>query len=76
MVNDMLVELPKDVMRTFDYGALVIAACDMLSATGVDNLINWYDEVEVMVDCKICRPVIDYGRCGIDFVACKSFKVV
>lgn len=72
MVNEMFIELPKDVMRTFDYGALVIAACDMLSAMGMENHINWYDEVEVMVDGIPHRPVIDYGRCGIEFVACKS----
>lgn len=75
MVNDMFVELHKDVMRTFDYGSLVIAACDILSASGVKNHINWYDEVEVIVDGISHRPVIDYGRCGIGFVACKSFEV-
>lgn len=72
----MFVELPKDAMHNLAYGELLIAACDTLSAIGVANYIHWLDTVTASVNGELCTPVIDYSRCGIDFVACKSDEVV
>ena len=68
----MFIELPKESMHNLSYGELLIAACDKLSASGVENYIHWFDTVVVMVGVVLCTPVIDYSRSGIDFVACKS----
>ena len=72
----MFIELPKDAMRNLSYGELLIAACDILSAMGLVNCINWSDTVTVTVNDELCTPVVDYSRCGIEFVACKSLEVV
>ena len=72
----MFIELPKDAMHNLGYGELLIAACDTLSALCVENYIHWSDVVIVTVNDELCTPVIDYSRCGIDFVACKDGDVV
>ncbi len=46
----MFVELDPDKMRTLDGGALIVAACDALSATGVKNYIHWQDEISVSIN--------------------------
>ena len=64
----MFVELDPDKMRTLDGGALIVAACDELSAAVVKNYINWHDEISVLIDDVPYNAVVDYVAGGVRFV--------
>ena len=64
----MFVELDPDKMRSLDGGALIVAACDALSATGVKNYIHWQDEISVSIDNVLHDVIVDYSKCGVHFV--------
>ena len=64
----MLVKLDLDKMHTMDGGALIVAACDILSAAGVDNIIHWSDEISVDIAGESHRVMIDYVAGGVRFL--------
>ena len=64
----MFIELEPDKMRTLDGGALIVAACDALSASGVKNFIHWQDEVSVSIRDVPHDVIIDYSAGGVHFV--------
>ena len=64
----MFVELDPDKMRSLDGGALIVAACDALSATGVKNYIHWEDDISVSLDNVLHDVMVDYVKCGVHFV--------
>ena len=64
----MFVELDPDKMRTLDGGALIVAACDALSATGVKNYIHWQDEISVRIGSEELKPMVDYAAGGVRFL--------
>lgn len=64
----MFVELDPDKMRTLDGGALIVAACDALSATGVKNYIHWQDEISVSIGSEELKPMVDYAAGGVRFL--------
>ena len=64
----MFVELDPDKMRTLDGGALIVAACDALSAAGIKNFINWHDEISVLIRDVPYNVVVDYVAGGVRFV--------
>ena len=64
----MFVELDPDKMRTLDGGALIVAACDALSATGVKNYIHWQDEISVDIAGESHGVMIDYVDGGVRFL--------
>ena len=64
----MFVELDPDKMRSLDGGALVVAACDALSATGVKNYIHWEDDISVSIDNVLHDVIVDYAEHGVHFV--------
>ena len=55
-------------MHTLDGGALIVAACEALSATGVKNYIHWKDNISVSIDNVLHDVVVDYAKCGVHFV--------
>lgn len=55
-------------MRTLDGGALIVAACDALSASGIKNYINWHDEISVLIGDVPHGVIVDYVECGVHFV--------
>ena len=55
-------------MHTLDGGALIVAACDALSAAGVKNYIQWQDEISVLIDTVPHDVIIDYAAGGVHFV--------
>lgn len=63
----MLVKLDPDKMHTLDGGALIVAACDILSAAGVDNIIHWSDEISVDIAGESHGVMIDYVAGGVRF---------
>ena len=64
----MFVELDPDKMHTLDGGALIVAACDALSAAGVKNYIQWHDEISVLIGDVPHDVIVDYVECGVHFV--------
>ena len=64
----MFIELEPDKMRTLDGGALIVAACDALSETGVKNFINWQDEISVLIGNVPHDVIVDYAAGGVHFV--------
>ena len=64
----MFIKLECDKMRTLDGGALIVAACDALSAAGVENFINWRDEISVLIDDVPYNVVVDYVAGGVRFL--------
>ena len=64
----MFVELDPDKMHTLDGGALIVAACDALSAAGVKNYIQWQDEISVLIHDVPHDVIVDYAKCGVHFV--------
>ena len=64
----MLVKLDLDKMHTMDGGALIVAACDILSAAGVDNIIHWSDEISVDIAGESHGVMIDYVAGGVRFL--------
>ena len=64
----MFVELDPDKMRTLDGGALIVAACETLSESGIKNYINWHDEISVLIGDVPHDVIVDYVECGVHFV--------
>ena len=64
----MFVKLDPDKMRTLDGGALIVAACDALSAAGIKNFINWHDEISVLIRDVQHDVIVDYVAGGVHFV--------
>ena len=64
----MFIKLEPDKMRTLDGGALIVAACDALSATGIKNFINWHYKISVLIHDVPHRVVVDYVAGGVHFV--------
>lgn len=64
----MFVKLDPDKMHTMDGGALIVAACDALSAAGVDNIIHWSDEISVDIAGESHGVMIDYVAGGVRFL--------
>ena len=64
----MFIKLDPDKMRTLDGGALIVAACDALSESGIKNYINWHDEISVLIDNIPHDVIVDYAECGVHFV--------
>lgn len=64
----MFIKLEPDKMHTLDGGALIVAACDALSAAGVKNYINWHDEISVLIHDVPHDVIVDYVAGGVHFV--------
>ena len=64
----MFVELDPDKMRTMDGGALIVAACDILSVEGTKNYIHWSEEISVDFAGESHGVMIDYVAGGVRFV--------
>ena len=64
----MFVELDPDKMRTLDGGALIVAACDALSESGIKNYIHWRDEISVDIAGESHGVMIDYVAGGVRFL--------
>ena len=64
----MFIKLEPDKMHTLDGGALIVAACDALSATGIKNYIHWQDEISVLIHDVPHNVIVDYVAGGVHFV--------
>ena len=64
----MFVKLDPDKMHTMDGGALIVAACNILSAAGTKNYIHWGDEISVSIGNTLHDVIVDYAKCGVHFV--------
>ena len=49
----MFVKLDLDKMHTMDGGALIVAACDKLSQSGIENFTHWSDEISAVLPRNI-----------------------
>lgn len=66
--NKTFVKLDLDKMHTMDGGALIVAACDILSVEGTKNYIHWGDEISVDFAGESHGVMIDYVAGGVRFV--------
>ena len=64
----MFVKLDPDKMHTMDGGALIVAACNILSAAGTKNHIHWNDEISVDIAGESHGVMIDYVAGGVRFL--------
>ena len=64
----MIVFLDKSQMRSLDGNGLIKLACDKLSDYGVENFINWRDEISVTVGTEELKPMVDYVAGGVRFL--------
>ena len=64
----MFIKLEPDKMHTLNGGALIVAACDALSAGGVKNYIHWQDEISVLIYDVPHNVIVDYVAGGVHFV--------
>ena len=64
----MLILLDSNKMHSLDGNGLIKSACDKLSDYGVDNFINWHDEISVLIDDVTYNVVVDYAAGGVRFV--------
>ena len=64
----MIVFLDKSQMRSLDGNGLIKLACDKLSDYGVENYINWRDEITVNIGSEELKPVVDYAAGGVRFL--------
>ena len=64
----MLILLDSNKMRSLDGNGLIKSACDKLSDYGVDNFINWGDEISVLIDDVPYNVVVDYVAGGVRFL--------
>ena len=64
----MIVFLDKSQMRSLDGNGLIKLACDKLSDYGVENYINWRDEITVNIGSEELKPVVDYVAGGVRFL--------
>ena len=66
--NKTFVKLDLDKMHTMDGGALIVAACDILSVEGTKNYIHYGDEISVDIAGESHSVVIDYVAGGVRFL--------
>ena len=64
----MIVFLDKSQMRSLDGNGLIKLACDKLSDYGVENYINWRDEITVNIGSEELKPIVDYVAGGVRFL--------
>lgn len=64
----MLILLDSTQMRSLDGNGLIKLACDKLSDYGVENFINWRDEISVTVNGEELKPIVDYVAGGVRFL--------
>ena len=64
----MLITLDSNKMRSLDGNGLIKLACDKLSEYGVENFINWHDEISVLIDDVPYNVIVDYVAGGVRFV--------
>ena len=64
----IFIKLDPDKMHTMDGCALIVAACDMLSAAGTKNYIHWGDEISVDIAGESHGVMIDYVAGGVRFL--------
>ena len=64
----MIVFLDKSQMRSLDGNGLIKLACDKLSDYGVENYINWRDEITVNIGSEELKPIVDYAAGGVRFL--------
>ena len=64
----MFVKLDLDKMHTMDGGALIVAACNILSAAGTKNYIHWSDVISVDIAGELHGVMIDYVAGGVRFL--------
>ena len=64
----MLILLDSSQMRSLDGNGLIKSACDKLSDYGVENFINWRDEISVTVGSEELKPMVDYVAGGVRFL--------
>ena len=64
----MLILLDSSQMRSLDGNGLIKLSCDKLSDYGVENYINWRDEISVTVNGEELKPIVDYVAGGVRFL--------
>ena len=64
----MIVFLDKSQMRSLDGNGLIKSACDKLSDYGIENFINWRDEISVNIGSEELKPMVDYVAGGVRFL--------
>ena len=64
----MLILLDSTQMHSLDGNGLIKLACDKLSDYGVENYINWRDEITVNIGSEELKPVVDYAAGGVRFL--------
>ena len=55
-------------MTTFNTGNPIKLACDKLSECGVENFINWIDDITVDIAGESHSVMIDYVSGGVRFL--------
>ena len=64
----MIISLDAHQMNSLDGNSLIKLACDKLSEYGVENFINWHDEISVLIDDVPYNVIVDYVAGGVRFV--------
>ena len=64
----MLITLDSHQMHSLDGNSLIKLACDKLSDYGIENFINWRDEISVNIGSEELKPVVDYAAGGVRFL--------
>ena len=64
----MLILLDSNKMHSLDGNGLIKSACDKLSDYGIENYINWRDEISVTVNGEELKPIVDYVAGGVRFL--------
>ena len=64
----MLILLDSQQMHSLDGNGLIKLACDKLSESGIENFINWNDEISVLIDDVPYNVVVDYVAGGVRFL--------
>ena len=64
----MLILLDSNKMHSLDGNGLIKSACDKLSEYGIENYINWRDEISVTVNGEELKPIVDYVAGGVRFL--------
>ena len=64
----MLITLDSHQMHSLDGNGLIKLACDKLSDYGVENYINWRDEITVNIGSEELKPMVDYVAGGVRFL--------
>ena len=64
----MLILLDSSQMHSLDGNGLIKLACDKLSGYGIENFINWRDEISVNIGSEELKPMVDYAAGGVRFL--------